>query len=123
MKKSKKIIIGAIALAIIAAIIVAFNLTKVTYTKEFNYLPQYTDMKVVQFTPPKNEQFGNAVYYVSNEDYQKFLTNYQKVLQRDGWKITQDKKPENLEATKDKHIVRINVVNAKGKLTVLIWTK
>ena len=121
--KNKKIITGVLALIIIVTAVVIFNLTKITYTKEFSYLPKYKNMLVNKYEPSKNEQFGNAVYYVSNGDYEKFLTKYQKVLEKDGWKITVDKKPENLEATKDKHIVRINVVNSKEKLMLLIWTK
>ena len=122
--KKRTIIICAVALVlIVTAVVVIFNLTKVTYTKQFSYLPKYNNMQVDKYTPPKGNQFGNAVYNVANGDYNSFLTNYEKVLQKDGWKITLDKKPANIEATKAKHIVRINVVKAKAKLAMFVWAK
>ncbi|HEY8890088.1 MAG TPA: hypothetical protein VIM70_07510 [Clostridium sp.] len=123
--KNKKIITGILALIIIviATVVIILNLSKVTYTKEFRYLPKYKNMLVNKFEPSKGEQLGNAVYYVSNGDYEKYLTKYQKVLEKDGWKITVDKKPVSIKTTKEKHIATINVVNADKKLMILIWTK
>lgn len=122
--KNKKILYGTIIGIIIVIIVVfAFNSRKMTYTKEFTYLPQYKSMKVDKYQPTKNNQFGNAVYKLQGAQYKQALNDYEKILKRDGWKITKDGKPEHVEAEKSNHVVKINAVDSKGYVTILIWTK
>lgn len=121
--KKKSIIISLICMAIIVGIIFLFNSQKIVYTKEYNYLPQYKNMIVDKYEPSKNDQFGNAIYKLKGVDYNDFLNKYEKVLVRDGWKVTGGKKPENIEVTKGEHIAKINAVNSKDYITILIWTK
>lgn len=121
--KNKKIIYSILVIILIIVGIISVNLRKIKYTKEFTYLPQYKNMKVDKYEPTKEEQFGNAVYKVENEDYDTYLKKYEKVLKKDGWKINKDEKPSTIEAEKGKHIVKINVVDSKESLIVLIWTK
>lgn len=122
-KKSKVIISSSVTIIILFAVLVGILNSKVKYTKEFSYLPQCKEMKLEQSEPGKDDQFGNAVYKVKNEGYDTYLKKYEKVLKKDGWKINKDEKPSSIEAEKDKHILRINVVDSKDSLTVLIWTK
>lgn len=122
-KKSKVIISSIVAITILVVAVVGVLNNKVKYTKEFSYLPQCKEMKLEQSEPGKDDQLGNAVYKVENEDYDTYLKKYEKVLKKDGWKINKNEKQSSIEAEKDKHIARINVVDSKDSLTVLIWTK
>lgn len=121
--RNKKILYSIVAIIIVIVGIAAFNSRKITYTKEFTYLPQYKNMTVDKYQEPKNNQFGNAIYKLKGVQYKEALNGYEKILKRDGWKITKDNKPEHIEAQKSNHIVKINAVDSKGYITILIWTK
>lgn len=121
--KNKKWILTIITLGIITAALI-FNMNnRVKYTNEYPYLPTYKNLQVDKYELPKNGQFGNAIYYVKESKYDNFLLEYQKIFVKDGWKITSDKKPESFEAVKGEHIAKVNAVNSKDKIIVLIWTK
>lgn len=124
--KNKKILFGVAAIVvaiIVVATVVVYNLNKVTYTKEFSYFPQYKGMKVQKYQPAKNKEFGNAIFKVEDVKYKDFLNNYESILKKDGWNIVKAAKPMDLEAKKNGHIVRIHVLDSKGYLTVLIWSR
>ncbi|KEI16747.1 hypothetical protein [Clostridium haemolyticum] len=121
--KNKKILYSIIAIIVIITGIFIFNSRKITYTKEFTYLPQYKNMRVEKCQPVKDNQFGNAVYKLEGVDYKKFINNYVKILKRDGWTVVKENKPEDIEVKKDKHIAKIHAVDSKDYVTILIWTK
>ena len=93
---------------------------KVTYLEEFSYLPAVEGMEVDDFEEAKGDGFGNAIYKIADEDYEDFLDKYEEILVKDGWEITEENKPENLEATKDNHTARINVVDINEELQVSV---
>lgn len=121
--KKKKIAYGVMFMLIIIGGIFILYSNGVRYTNEFVYLPKYKSMKADTYQPIQENQFGNAVYTLKKVKYENFLANYEKVLLKDGWQVTQDKKPESIEVTKGEHIARINAVNSKDYITILIWTK
>lgn len=121
--KNRKILYSIIAIILIIIGIFIFNSRKITYTKEFSYLPQYKNMKVEKCQSVKDNQFGNAIYKLEGVEYKDFIDNYGKVLKRDGWTIIKENKPEDIEVKKDKHIAKIHAVNCKDYVTILIWTK
>lgn len=121
--KNKKILAGVVALVIIVAAIVIYNLNKVTYTKEFTYLPQYKSMQAQKYQKPKGNQFGNAIFKVEGVKSNDYFDNYKKILKKDGWTIVKENKPTYMEAKKDKHIAKINIMDAKSYLNILIWSK
>lgn len=123
--KNKKNLYGILALVLILVVgsIAIYSSRKITYTKEFEYIPKYKNMVSEKYEPAKDGAFGNAVYYVDGVKYEDYLKNYQKLLERDGWKVEKDNKPNDMELTKGEHILRINAVNSKDKLIVLLWTK
>lgn len=116
----KKILILALVLATLT---ITGCSQKVSYLEEFSYLPGVTGMKVDQFEEAEGDGFANAIYKIKDEDYEDFLDKYEEILLKDGWEIAEENKPENLEATKDDHIARINVVDSKEELMILIWAK
>lgn len=121
--ENKKPLIIIVILAVIAIIAITTYSQRVTYTEEFTYLPQIKGMEIEKYEEAKDDQFGNAIYKIQGEKYEDFLTKYEKILSKDGWKITEENKPENLEATKGEHIARINVVDSKEDLMILLWSK
>ncbi|WP_032122646.1 hypothetical protein [Clostridium amazonitimonense] len=122
--KNKKILYSVMGIILIIIIgVVSFNSRKITYTKEFGYLPQYKNMKVEKYQPSEKEQFGNAIYKLEGVEYKNFINNYGKILKRDGWTIVKENKPEDIEVKKDNHVVKIHVVDSKDYLIILIWTK
>ncbi len=124
MKKKKTIIAIIIPIIIIAILIIAYTVYKfkVSNLKEFTYIPEIESTKIERFEPSKDGNFGNASYKVKG-DYNTYLVNYKKQLEKDGWKISSEKEKSFLEAKKDEHVLRIQVVNTKGELTVLLWSK
>lgn len=122
--KKGLVIVGLATICVVMTIIIFLNNnSKVSYTKEFAYLPKYKNMQVETFEDTKDGQFGNAVYTLKGVKYKTFLSKYEKVLIRDGWKVAEDKKPESIEVTKGDHIARINAVDSKSYITILLWTK
>lgn len=125
MQNKKKLITISALVSIVVITIIGIYIysQRLTYTKEFTYLPEVRGMKVEKYEKPKDSQFGNAIYKIEGKRYKSFLPKYKKFLVKDGWKITKEKSPENLEATKDNHVAKLNVVDSKEGLTILIWTK
>ncbi|WP_050608142.1 hypothetical protein [Clostridium niameyense] len=121
--KNKKTILSSIVILIIILGAFIFNSQRISYTKEFTYHPKYKNMQVQKSESAKRDNLGNAVYKVKGTKYKSYLKGYKRVLEKDGWKIIKDNNLENIEAKKDGHITKINVVDAKDHLIVLVWTK
>lgn len=121
--KNRKILYSIIGIIIVIVGVIGFNSRKITYTKEFTYLPQYKNMKVEKYQKVQNNQFGNAVYKLQRAQYKEALNGYEKILKRDGWTIVKENKPEDIEVKKEKHIAKIHAVNSKDYVIILVWTK
>ena len=91
------------------------NIT-ITYTKEFSYLPAYSGMKLQSFTPSKaSGDVSTAKYIIKVINWKEILQNYENILKKDGWTISQDNKPTCLVAKKGTHQVALLLsTNGKG---------
>jgi len=108
--------------------IIVFSLTliacgKVTYTKEFSYLPIQKAMTLKAFVKPTKKQMGVATYVVKNIKSKEALENYEKQLKKDGWKITIDKKPISITAEKDGHKTVIVPTQTKEDVQLTVVSK
>lgn len=116
-----------LVLALLSMLLVTLTVTgcsaNVSYLDEFAYLPAVEGMEIEDYEEAEGDNFGNAIYKIEREDYEDFLANYEEILAEDGWEIVEDDKPEHLEATKDDHVARINVVDGEDELTILLWGK
>jgi len=84
--------------------------TTVTYTKEFSYLPTYSNMELQSVAPPDNIQMVNAKYIIKNTTTDIVLNTYAKTLTNDGWTVktlSQDNKQYCLNAQKSNHIATL----------------
>ncbi|NMM65110.1 hypothetical protein HBE96_21225 [Clostridium sp. P21] len=107
----------------VIAIIIMFSLTliscgKITYTKEFEYLPSYKQMTLKTFQKPTKDGMGIATYTIKNKKSKDVLESYEKQLKKDGWKITEDKKPTSITAEKEGH--KAVIVPTQNKEDVLL---
>lgn len=100
----KKLLYLLIPVIIIVISFVACS-SKIAYTNEFQYLPAIKNMVLDKFEEQKNNDYGTATYTVKAKKFEDILNNYEKILIKDGWKITQNGKPNTLTAEKDSHIV------------------
>lgn len=85
---------------------------KITYTKEFSYLPTYDNMEFQSITTPtdKNKML-TAKYIIKSTTTDKVLNDYAGILKKDGWTVNmslyKDGKPFSAAAQKDKHIATL----------------
>ncbi|WP_407305575.1 hypothetical protein [Desulfosporosinus sp. SB140] len=84
--------------------------TTVSYTKEFPYLPAYSNMEYQSITQTPQKQ-SIARYLIKNTTTDKVLNDYADILKKDGWTVnwsyTKDKKPASIVAQKDNHTVAL----------------
>lgn len=95
---------------ILMTVVLSLALTscgKVTYTKEFSYLPSQKEMTLKNFNKPTEDKMGTAIYILKNKKSEDVLNEYEKQLKKDEWKITEDKKPNLIKAEKGEHKVII----------------
>ncbi len=103
---------------------------RISYTKEFPYLPSYNNM-VAKSNEMENgveneEQTGElkkVTYTIKDVDIENILTEYEKILQDDGWKITLDGKPNMLQIEKDEHTALIVVYSGDNEVLMDITSK
>jgi hypothetical protein len=83
---------------------------KITFTKEFSYLPMYSStMKLASYSPAvsKSNGFSTARYTINNSNNADVLLNYEKILKKNGWSIYDDHKPYSFGAQKGTHQVTL----------------
>lgn len=122
MKKFILIIISVMFLSIFSSC----TSTKITYTKEYPFLPAYEGMSLEKFTPaPTNEGLGDASYIIKDAKLEDILSKYEKILSKDGWKITKDDKPGAIIIEKDKHkaLLVTQLTGDKNSVRMLIFAK
>jgi uncharacterized lipoprotein YehR (DUF1307 family) len=100
------------------------NNIKISYTKEFTYLPSYNGVKATSFTAAtKKNQLGIAKYTVKNVTDTKVYEDYEGILKNDGWTITKDKKYFSIVAKKNKHIADIIIQKAGKDIILMVISK
>lgn len=115
--------------ALIIIAVVVFSLTliscnKVTYTKEFSYLPDQKEMTLMKnFQKSTKDKMGTATYLIKNKKSKEVLDEYEKQLKKNGWKITQDKKPTLISAEKKEHKVILAPTQNKEDVQLTIVSK
>ena len=100
----KKIITLLIAIMFSLALV---SCAKTTYTKEFSYLPSQKTMTLKSSVKATETAMGVSRYIIKNTKVDAAIADYEKVLTKDGWKITKTKTPVVLTATKDSHVAAI----------------
>lgn len=105
-------------LIVVSLAIFTISCSKVTYTKEFPYLPSYKEMTLKNFEESTKDKMGIATYVIKNKKPSDVLKDYEKQLKKDGWKITEDKKPASIAAEKDGH--KTIIVPAQDKEDVFL---
>ncbi|WP_088188342.1 hypothetical protein [Desulfosporosinus sp. FKA] len=82
-----------------------------TYTEEFSYLPAYNSVKsAVSYKPASTAQpLGEATYIIQNTKDTQVFENYEALLKKDGWTISQEKKVVSFTAKKQDHVANISI--------------
>lgn len=81
----------------------------ITYTKEFSYLPAYSNMELQSITTPTDKnKLITAKYIIKNTTTDKVLNEYSDIFKKDGWEVDmslyKDKKPFSATAKKANHV-------------------
>ncbi|MFL0196711.1 hypothetical protein ACJDU8_14265 [Clostridium sp. WILCCON 0269] len=73
-------------------------------TKQFSYVPAYnSEMKATCNSSPNKYGVSSSSYTIKNTTRADVLQNYENILKKNGWTITEEHKPSTFTATKDKH--------------------
>ena len=97
---------------------------KMTYTKEVNYIPSYTGVPLTKYTAPSKKQPFAVLYYtIKNTKDNKVYQDYQTILKKDGWTITQAKKSNSISAKKGKYIANIIIQPLDKDVMLMILSK
>lgn len=96
---------------------------KLTYTEEFSYLPALPSMKLKDLQKGQEGSYDYAYYTLSDIEYDKILDQYESLLKKDGWTVTEDKKPKSLTVTKDDHLAAMSLSKVNNVPTLVITSK
>ncbi len=119
MKKTTLLILVVV---MIMTILACAPKEKITYTKEFPYLPAHEAMKLQEFEEGPQGGFGRAVYEIEGE-FDSFLANYEEILKKDSWEITDDKKPDAMTVTKGENTAVMTLYDLEGTTTLIVLAK
>jgi len=93
--------------------------TKIVYTKELKYLPSYNGVKSTKYTAAGKKTLATSKYTLKNTTDAKVFQDYQAILKKDGWTITQAKKSFSISAKKGTHISNV-IIQKSGKDVMLM---
>ncbi|MCX8129955.1 MAG: hypothetical protein N3I35_07655 [Clostridia bacterium] len=109
--------------AFILVLIISACGSVVKYTKEFSYLPSYPGMVLENSSPANEYGFSTASYSIADAKIEDIITEYEKLLHKNGWKTTDDKKPSSITVEKEKHLAVIVPSQNMKDTTVFIISK
>ncbi|MBU3127180.1 hypothetical protein LGL55_11645 [Clostridium tagluense] len=93
--------------------------TKIIYTQKLTYLPSYNGIQPTEYTAAsKKAALAISKCTIKNTTDTKVFQDYENILKKDGWTITEAKKYSSIFAKKDKHIANI-IVQKSGKDVIL----
>ncbi|WP_407306803.1 hypothetical protein [Desulfosporosinus sp. SB140] len=95
--------------------------SKITYTKEFSYLPSYYGANSTTYTPSNaKESLAKATYIIQNTKDTKVFEDYEALFKKDGWTITQEQPVASFSAKKGNHSanILIQIFGSDVKLTI-----
>lgn len=95
--------------------------SNITYTKEFEYLPQVNGMESTTYEKAEQGEMSKAIYSIENEKYDVIIKRYEKNMIKDGWKVTEDNKPNLITLEKGEHkaVIISKQVDNNVELTIL----
>mgnify|MGYP000874518088 CR=1 FL=1 len=93
------------------------------YTDEFKFLPSHPNMKLKEFIKGEQGVQDYAFYIVSDVEFDKFLVEYEDILIKEGWTVTNDGKPTSLGLEKDEHIAAMALSRTEFGTTLAITAK
>ncbi|MGH4139579.1 hypothetical protein [Clostridium sp.] len=92
---------------------------KITYTEKTKYLPSYNGVQPTLYTAAsKKVALATSKYTIKSTTDTKVFQDYENILKKDGWTITDSKKYNSIFAKKDKHLANI-VIQKNGKDVIL----
>ena len=95
---------------------------KITYTDKLTYLPSYNGVQPTQYTAvSKTTPLATMKYTIKNTTDTKVYQDYENILKKDGWTITEAKKYYSIFSKKDKHIANV-IIQKSGKDVILLIT-
>lgn len=98
--------------------------TKITYTKEFTYLPSYDTMQLYEQIPSTTKTpYVTAKYNIKNTTDARAFQDYESILKKDGWTITQDRKYYSISAKKNAHLATIVIQKYDANIRFIIISK
>lgn len=120
----KKLYILLATLFCFALIAWGISTYRVAQNKQFSYLPAYnSDMKATANSSPNAAGLCTGTYTVKNATKAEVFQNYENILKKGGWTITQEQKPNNLAAKKDKHQVTLITMQNNKDVDIIIMSK
>lgn len=128
-KRNIVIILFACVIVVLFGFAIKNNSNKIaavaptTYTKEFTYLPSQKTMTVKSSTKPTKTAMGVSKYIVKNKKSADAMADYEKVLTKDGWKVTATKNSPVITATKGSHIVAIVPTQIKQDVQLTVASR
>jgi hypothetical protein len=112
--------------AVVCFALIAFgiNASKVTYTKEFSYLPAYSSkIKADSVSQPNKAGFILGNYTLKNTNNTKVFQDYENILKKNGWTVTKEQKPTSFTIKKDSHQTTILLLQKSKDVKMLISSK
>jgi len=96
---------------------------KVTYTKDLKYLPAYTGAPSATYTAKTKKTLATSKYTIKNTTDVKVYQDYQAILKKDGWTITEAKKSYSISAKKGTHTAIVIIQKSKKDVILMIISK
>ncbi|GCD09708.1 hypothetical protein [Clostridium tagluense] len=98
--------------------------TKIIYTQKLTYLPSYNGVQPTEYTPAsKKSALATSTYTIKNTTDIKVFEDYQNILKKDGWTITDAKKHYSIFAKKDKHMASIIIQKSSKDVILQVTSK
>ncbi|MBZ9636596.1 hypothetical protein [Clostridium sp. FP1] len=98
--------------------------TKIIYTQKLTYLPSYNGVQPTEYTAAsKKSALATSTYTIKNTTDIKVFEDYENILKKDGWTITDAKKHYSIFAKKDKHMANIIIQKASKDVILQVTSK
>ncbi|MBW9156972.1 hypothetical protein [Clostridium tagluense] len=98
--------------------------TKIIYTQKLTYLPSYNGIQPTEYTAAsKTSALATSKYTIKNTTDVKVFEDYENILKKDGWTITEAKKYNIIFAKKDKHIANVIIQKSSKDIILQVTSK
>ena len=93
--------------------------TKITYTEKLTYFPAYNGMQPSEYTAGTKTALATVRYTIKDTTDAKVYKDYESILKKDGWTITEGKQYYSIFSKKDAHIANI-IFQQSGKDVIIV---